>query len=37
MVALVINETAHVGVEAFVVTKERSEVIEYTNTLGFTR
>jgi len=28
---------AHVGVEPFVVTKERSEVMAFTNTLGFSR
>jgi len=37
MVALVMSGIAHVGVEPFVVTKQRSEVMEYTNTLGFTR
>jgi hypothetical protein len=28
---------AHVGVEAFTVTKERSEVVAFTETLGFLR
>ena len=37
MVALVMSGIAHVGVEPFVVTKQRSEVMEYTNTLGFLR
>ena len=35
MVALVMNGIAHVGVEPFVVTKEKSEVMEYTKALGF--
>jgi hypothetical protein len=37
MVALVSSGIAHVGVDAFGVTKERSEVVAYTDTLGFTR
>jgi len=37
MVALVMSGIARVGVEPFVATKQRSEVMEYTNTLGFTR
>ena len=37
MVALVMSGIAHVGVEPFVVTKERSEVMAFTNTLGFSR
>jgi len=28
---------AHVGVEVFAVTKERSEVVAFTETLGFIR
>jgi hypothetical protein len=35
MVALVISGIAHVGVEGFAVTKERSEIVAYTNALGF--
>jgi len=35
MVALVMNGIAHVGVEPFHVTKEKSEVMAYTNPLGF--
>jgi hypothetical protein len=37
MVGQVINGIAHVGVEAFVVSKERSDVIAYTDALGFSR
>jgi hypothetical protein len=37
MVALVMRGIAHVGVEGFIVTKERSEVVVYTNTLEFIR
>ena len=37
MLALVISGIAHVGVESFSVTKERSEVMAFTNTLGFER
>jgi hypothetical protein len=37
MVALVMRGIAHVGVEGFVVTKERSKIVAYTNTLGFIR
>jgi hypothetical protein len=37
MVELVINGTAHVGVGAFTVMKERSEIVAYTNTLNVGR
>jgi hypothetical protein len=37
MVALVSSGIAHVGVEPFSVTKERSEVVAYTDALGFSR
>ena len=37
MVALVSSGIAHVGVSSFVVTKERSEVVAYTDTLEFSR
>jgi hypothetical protein len=37
MVALVKSGIAHVGVEAFAVTKERSEIVAYTNTLNVAR
>jgi len=37
MLALVISGIAHVGVGPFVVTKERSEVVAFTDTLGFIR
>jgi hypothetical protein len=37
MVEQVISETAHVGVSTFLVTKERTEVVAYTITLGFIR
>jgi hypothetical protein len=37
MVELVRSGIAHVGVGGFVVTKERSEVVAYTGTLGFER
>jgi hypothetical protein len=37
MVALVMSGNAHVGVEAFAVTKERSEIVVYTNTLKVER
>jgi len=37
MVALVMNGIAHVGVEAFSVMKERSEIVAYTNTLKVAR
>jgi hypothetical protein len=37
MVALVMSGIAHVGVEAFRVMKERSEIVAYTNTLLFGR
>jgi hypothetical protein len=37
MVALVMSGVAHVGVEPLGVTKERSEIVAYTNTLIFSR
>jgi hypothetical protein len=37
MVALVKSGIAHVGVEPFAVTKERSEIVAYTNTLKVER
>jgi hypothetical protein len=37
MTALVISGIVHVAVEKFVVTKERSEVVAYTNPLGLAR
>jgi hypothetical protein len=37
MVALVMSGVAHVGVEGFAVTKERSKFVAYTNTLGYGR
>jgi hypothetical protein len=37
MVALLSSGIAHVGVEPFVVTKERSEVVAFTDPLGFIR
>jgi hypothetical protein len=37
MMALIISGIAHVGAEAFAVTKERSEVVAFTNTVGFIR
>jgi hypothetical protein len=35
MLGLVMSGIAHVGVEPFAMTKERSEVMAYTNALGF--
>ena len=37
MVALLSSGIAHVGVEPFAVTKERSEVVAFTDNLGFSR
>ena len=37
MMALISSVTAHVGVESFSVTKERSEVVAFTDTVGFSR
>jgi hypothetical protein len=37
MMGLVSSGIAHVGVESFVVTKERSEVVAFTVTLGTVR
>jgi len=37
MVALVMNGIVHVGVEQFTVTKERFEIVAYTNTLEIAR
>jgi hypothetical protein len=37
MLALVSSGIAHVGVEPFAVKKERSEVMAYTQTVGFVR
>ena len=37
MIALVSSGVADIGVGPFTVTKERSEVVTYTDTLGFER
>ena len=37
IIALVSNGKADIGVVDFTVTKERSEVVTYTNPLGFLR
>ena len=37
MTALVISGIADIGTADFAVTKERSEVVAYTDTLGFLR
>jgi len=37
MVGQLSSGIAHVGVEAFGVTKERSEVVAFTDPLGFIR
>jgi len=37
MVGLISSGIAHVGVGPFAVTKERSEVVAFTNPLGFDR
>ena len=37
MIALVSSGVADIGVGTFLVTKERSEVVTYTDTLGFGR
>jgi hypothetical protein len=37
IVAQVMSGIAHVGASAFIVTKERSEVVTFTATLGFLR
>ena len=37
MVALVSSGVADIGVGTFSVTKERSEVVTYTDTIGFLR
>jgi len=37
MVGLVSSGIAHVGAAPFIVTKERSEVVAFTDTLGFFR
>jgi len=37
MTGHVISGIADIGVSAFYLTKERSEVVVYTNTLGFLR
>jgi len=37
MLTLVISGIAHVGIENFVVTKERSEVVAFIDTLGIGR
>jgi hypothetical protein len=37
MVALVMSGIAHVGVIPFAVTKEKSEIVAYTNTLKVAR
>jgi hypothetical protein len=37
MVELVRSGIAHVGIEPFSITKERSEVVAYADTFGFLR
>ena len=37
MIGLLSSGIAHVGVEPFAVTKERSEVVAFTDSLGFIR
>jgi hypothetical protein len=37
MMALVSSAMADLGVSSFFVTKEKSEVVAYTDTLGFVR
>ena len=37
MIGMVSNGIAHIGVGAFAVTKERSEVVAFTETLGYIR
>ena len=37
IIALVSSGVSDIGVAAFIVTKERSEVVKYTDTLGFER
>jgi len=37
MMALLSSGIAHVGVGPFAVTKERSEVVAFTDTVGFSR
>jgi ABC-type amino acid transport substrate-binding protein len=37
MVALVISGLADIGIGVFTMTKERSEVVAFTDALGFTR
>jgi hypothetical protein len=37
MVALVGSGIADIGISSFFVTKENSEVVAYTDTLGFVR
>jgi ABC-type amino acid transport substrate-binding protein len=37
MMALVVSGIADVGIGAFIVTKERSEVVAFTDTLNFGR
>jgi hypothetical protein len=37
IVAQVMSGIAHVGVAPFIVTKDRAEVVAFTDTLGFTR
>jgi hypothetical protein len=37
MVALVSSGMTEIGVSAFYVTKEKTEVVAYTDTLGFIR
>jgi ABC-type amino acid transport substrate-binding protein len=37
MVALLISGKADIGISPFIVTKEKSEVVAFTDTLGFLR
>jgi ABC-type amino acid transport substrate-binding protein len=37
MIALVISGNADIGVAPFLLTKERSEVVDFTESLGFIR
>ena len=37
MIAMVISGEADIGIGNFIMTKERSEVVAFTNILGFSR
>ena len=37
MIAMVISGVAGIGIGNFIMTKERSEVVAFTNILGFSR